>query len=405
MSNLTNKRVLLGLCGSIAAYKGAELVRRLREVGASVRVAMTPAATGFITPLTLQSLSGHSVRTEMMDPVAEAAMGHIELARWADVVLIAPATQDFIARLAQGRADDLLTALCSVANCPVLIAPAMNHSMWENPATQENVKQLKTRGVQMLGPADGSQACGEFGEGRLLEVAELINAVAQQFTPGSLQGVRVLVTAGPTREAVDPVRFLSNRSSGKMGYALASAAMEAGAEVTLVSGPVCLDAPLRVRVVNVISAQQMYDQVVRAAPGQDVFIAAAAVADFRPVQRQAQKIKKSTTIYNLELEPTPDIVRAVTAASPRPFVVGFAAETEQLLPHARQKLKSKNLDMIAANWVGETLGFEQDENALEVLWGEEDQCSLPASTKSLLARQLIQLIAERYYAKCTAKNS
>lgn len=405
MSNLTNKRVLLGLCGSIAAYKGAELVRRLREAGASVRVAMTPAATGFITPLTLQSLSGHPVRTEIMDPVAEAAMGHIELARWADVVLIAPATQDFLARLAQGRANDLLTALCSVAKCPVLIAPAMNHSMWENPATQENLKQLNARGVQLLGPADGFQACGEFGEGRLLEVAELIDALAQQFTPGSLQGVRVLVTAGPTREAIDPVRFLSNRSSGKMGYALATAAMEAGAEVILVSGPVCLEAPPRVRLVNVISAQQMYEQVLHALPEQNVFIAAAAVADFRPAQRQAQKIKKTAKVFNLELEPTPDIVRAVTATSPRPFVVGFAAETEHLLQHARQKLESKHLDMIAANWVGETLGFEQEENALEVLWGEEGQRSLPAGTKSLLARQLIQLIAERYYAKCAAKNS
>lgn len=399
---LANKRILLGVTGSIAAYKSADLVRRLRERGAEVRVVMTRAASEFITPLTLQALSGNAVHSALLDPETEAAMGHIELARWADLVLVAPATADFIARLAQGRADDLLAALCLASDAPVLVAPAMNRAMWENSATQENIRQLQQRQVRLLGPAQGGQACGEVGEGRMLEPLEIIDNLNGLFDSGLLSGLRVLVSAGPTREAIDPVRYISNRSSGRMGYAVAAAAVEAGAQVTLVSGPVALATPQRVQRVEVESARQMHEAVMAHAAACDIYIGTAAVADFSLAAPHQQKLKKEADSQELHLilQRTPDILASVAALQRAPFTVGFAAETEQLLEYARHKLESKGLDMIAANRVGAGVGFEQQENALEVLWAG-GQVSLPLASKERLARSLINLVAENYYAKST----
>ncbi|MFP5506980.1 MAG: bifunctional phosphopantothenoylcysteine decarboxylase/phosphopantothenate--cysteine ligase CoaBC, partial [Gammaproteobacteria bacterium] len=365
MLELSNKRILLGVSGGIAAYKSAELVRRLREAGAEVRVVMTAGATRFITPLTLQALSGQPVRTELFDAAAEAAMGHIELARWADLVLIAPASANTLARLAQGLADDLLSTLCLATRAPLLVAPAMNNAMWEHPATQANLSLLRERGVRACGPASGSQACGETGPGRMLEPAELVAAVAAQFQTGALAGLRVLVTAGPTREAIDPVRYISNRSSGKMGYAVAQAAAEAGARVVLVSGPTALPAPARVDCVRVETAAEMHAAVMARVADCDIFVAAAAVADYRPRAAAAHKLKKKSATLPLELERTRDILADVAARPPAPFTVGFAAETERLAEHARAKRMAKSLDMIAANLVNVPgQGFEADANAL-----------------------------------------
>ena len=398
MQSLSDKRILLGITGGIAAYKSAELTRRLRDHGAEVRVVMTPAATEFIAPLTLQALSGNPVHTDLLDHEAEAAMGHIELARWADAVVVAPATANFIARLSNGLADDLLSTLCLATAAPLLIAPAMNRQMWQNPATQENIARLQARGVTLFGPASGAQACGETGPGRLLDPEELAQAIISAGRTNQLAGVSVLVSAGPTREFIDPVRYLSNRSSGRMGYAVARAAEEAGAAVTLVSGPVSLAPPARVKVVEVVSAGQMHDEVLAAAPASDIFVSAAAVADYRTGNAAGQKMKKKDADLLLRLEKTPDILAEVAALDRPPFTVGFAAETENLHDNAKKKLKSKNLDMIAANRVGDGLGFDREENALEVFWTGGSE-SLATAPKEKLARQLVEIIIARYREK------
>ncbi len=397
---LAGRRVVVGVTGGIAAYKSAELVRRLRQLGCEVRVVMSAAAQRFITPLTLQALSGHRVSTELLDPEAEAAMGHIELARWADAVLIAPASANFMARLAHGFADELLTTLCLASRTPLLLAPAMNQQMWVNPATQDNVAQLRRRGVALLGPAEGEQACGETGPGRMWEPEQLVEAVVQQLVrQGPLSGCRVVVTAGPTREALDPVRYLTNRSSGKMGYAVAAAAARAGADVVLVSGPTSLAAPPGVQRIDVESAQQMRQAVFEALPGCGLFIATAAVADYRPAVAAQQKIKKGESALNLMLEPTGDILAEVAATSGAPFTVGFAAETERVEAYARAKLARKGVDMIAANQVGVAgRGFDADTNALTVLW-QGGSVELAQTDKPTLAQQLMDLIIERYHAQ------
>ena len=402
MKSLANQRILLGISGGIAAYKSAELTRRLRDQGAEVRVVMTRAATEFITPLTLQALSGNPVHTELLDHAAEAAMGHIELARWADTVVIAPATANVIARLGNGMADDLLSALCLATAAPLLVAPAMNQQMWHNPATQENVARLQARGITLLGPASGAQACGETGPGRLLEPDEIVPAIIAAGRTSGLAGVKVLVSAGPTREYIDPVRYLSNRSSGRMGYAVARAAEQAGAAVTLVSGPVALAPPARVRVVEVVSAAQMRDSVLAEAGSCDIFISAAAVADYRSRDKAPQKLKKRDADISLKLEKTPDILAEVAALANPPFTVGFAAETENLARNAKQKLAGKNLDMVAANRVGDGLGFDSDRNALEVYWQGGSQ-SLGTAAKDLLARQLLEIIVARYREKSSER--
>ncbi|MGD9387511.1 MAG: bifunctional phosphopantothenoylcysteine decarboxylase/phosphopantothenate--cysteine ligase CoaBC [Gammaproteobacteria bacterium] len=404
MAGLAGKNVLLGVSGGIAAYKSPDLVRRLREQGAEVRVVMTAAAARFVSPLTFQAVSGHPVRDSLWDDAAEAAMGHIELARWADLVLIAPATADCLARLAAGMADDLLTTLCLATAAPLCVAPAMNRQMWSHAATQDNLQRLRERGVRVLGPAEGAQACGETGAGRMLEPAEIGAALAAGNAGGPLQGRKVLVTAGPTREALDPVRYLSNRSSGKMGYAVAAAAQAAGAEVVLVSGPVSLAPPAGVRVVAVETAAQMLGAVQAELPGTAIFIAAAAVADYRPAEPAGRKIKKHAEELQLALVRNPDILTAVAAARPRPFVVGFAAETDDVEANARQKLEAKRLDMIAANPVGPAQGFERDDNTLQVLWpgGGRD---LGSGAKSELARQLVELMVERMRAGHQAEDS
>lgn len=401
MAEFVNKRVVVGVTGGIAAYKSAELVRRIKDTGAEVRVVMTAAATQFIMPLTLQALSGNPVHLHLFEMATENAMGHIELARWADVIVIAPASANCMAKLANGLADDLLSTLCLVARAPLILAPAMNHGMWGHAATQSNRDVLGTRGVRFVGPAEGDQACGEYGLGRMADPAEIVAAVAGMFSKDILQGRTVIVTAGPTREAVDPVRYLSNRSSGKMGYAVAQAAAEVGAKVTLVSGPVALPCPFRVERVMVESAAEMYKAVMDLSSRSDILVAAAAVADYAVAAPARQKIKKKDSDIELKLERTPDIVAAVASLPGRPFVVGFAAETEELEKNARAKLESKDLDMVAANWVCRAgQGFDSDNNALTVVWRDGGR-ELPLASKSAIARQLIEIIAERYHAQHT----
>lgn len=396
MKDPTPRRILLGVTGGIAAYKSPDLVRRLAERGADVQVAMTAAAQQFVMPMTFQAVSGHPTRTDLWDAAAEAAMGHIELARWAELVLVAPASASFLAHLAHGQADDLLSTLCLATDAPIAVAPAMNRLMWANAATQANVATLKSRGVRILGPAEGDQACGEVGPGRMLEPLALAELAMDLLVESDeLAGLKVLITAGPTRERIDPVRFISNRSSGKMGFAVAQAARQAGAHVTLVSGPVSLDAPPGVTRIDVESAEQMLAAVNAAVDATDIFIAAAAVADYRPPQALAQKLKKTGDSLKLDLVRAPDILASVAARPRRPFVVGFAAETERVEQHAREKLQKKNLDMIAANLVGEGLAFDCDENALMVLWPEGSR-TLERASKMEVARALIRLIAERY---------
>jgi len=359
---------------------------------------MTQGAASFITALTLQAVSGHPVYQHLLDTDAEAGMGHIELARWADAVLVAPASANFLARLAQGRADDLLTAVCLATAAPVAVAPAMNQQMWNNATTQTNIASLKKNGVRIFGPAEGSQACGEVGPGRMLEPVELARLTAELFASGELDGLTVVVTAGPTWEALDPVRGLTNRSSGKMGYAVAQAAAEAGANVILVSGPTALADPERVRTIRVESAQEMYDAVHAQVRAADIFIGVAAVADYRPAVAAPEKIKKTEEKIALELVRNPDILASVAALQPAPFTVGFAAETENVEPHARRKLEHKNLDLIAANRVGADLGFESDENSL-LLIGRDGATELPVQPKLRLARALIHEIAVKYFAR------
>lgn len=405
MATLANKRILLGVTGGIAAYKSADLARRLREAGAEVRVAMTRAAAEFITPLTLQAVSGHPVHQALLDTEAEAGMGHIELARWADAVVVAPASADFLARLVHGRADDLLSALCLATAVPLAVAPAMNQQMWQNPATQANLARLRERGVRVFGPGSGSQACGEVGPGRMLEPVEIARLAAELFETGELDGVRVLVTAGPTWEAIDPVRVITNRSSGKMGYAVATAAVEAGARVILVSGPTALPDPERVRTVRVTSARQMYDAVVSEIDATDIFIGVAAVADYRPIETTPRKIKKEAERLTLELVRNPDILADVARRRPGVYTVGFAAETEELEARARAKREAKGLDLVAANLVGQPgSGFEADANAL-LLVDRSGTTELPQAPKTALARTLIHEIAQRYHAQGRAQDS
>jgi phosphopantothenoylcysteine decarboxylase / phosphopantothenate---cysteine ligase len=395
-AHMRGKHVLLGVTGGIAAYKSAELVRRLIERGAEVQVVMTAAAREFITATTFQALSGRAVRESLWDPAAEAAMGHIELARWADLVLVAPASADFLARLAQGRADDLLATLCLATAVPIVVAPAMNQQMWLNVATQANVATLGSRGVRLLGPASGDQACGEVGPGRMIEAQEIADLVEPMLSDaGPLTGRRVLITAGPTRECIDPVRFVSNRSSGKMGFAVAQAMRAAGAEVILVSGPVSLCTPAGVRRVNVETAAQMYDAVQQELPGTDVFVATAAVADYRPLVMAPTKIKKHCEQLTVEMTRTTDILASVAAGAERPFVVGFAAETDAVEQHALEKLLRKNLDMIAANEVSCCKAFDCEDNALLVLSRGGGRVELPQAPKRELAASLVALIAER----------
>lgn len=396
LARLANKRIVLGITGGIAAYKAADLVRRLRDAGAEVHVVMTAAAQQFITPLTLQALSGNPVHTDLLDPEAEAGMGHIELARWADLILVAPASADAIARLAQGIANDLLTTLWLATRARLAIAPAMNQQMWAAPALQANLDILRQRGVAVFGPAAGSQACGDVGEGRMLESIQLAHACADQFETGLLTGRRVVITAGPTREALDPVRYLSNHSSGKMGFALATACAEAGAEVTVIAGPVNLPTPERVRRVNVVSARDMLDASLAAVEaGCEVFIATAAVADYRPLTAASQKIKKSADTLTITLEKNPDIVATVAARADKPFVMGFAAETHEVENYAQDKLARKKLDMIACNDVSRAdIGFQSDDNAMTVFWpGGETR--LEKASKAHIARDLVRLLAAR----------
>jgi phosphopantothenoylcysteine decarboxylase / phosphopantothenate---cysteine ligase len=398
MPSLANKRVLLGVTGGIAAYKSAEIIRRLQDAGANVRVVMTRAATEFITPLTMQALSGNPVHLELLDTEAEAAMGHIELARWADVILVAPASADFIAKLTNGEGGDLLSTLCLASRSPLAIAPAMNQGMWRNASTQHNIERLRSRGINIFGPTEGSQACGDVGPGRMSEPEDIAELTVDLFETGALAGKKVIITAGPTREAIDPVRYISNHSSGKMGYALAEAAAEAGAETILISGPVNLAPPDRVTTIAVTSAQEMYDAALAEADGCQLFIASAAVADYRPVQVSEQKIKKSADTLTIAMVKNPDIVSAVAALQNRPFTVGFAAETanveDGLEHHARSKLERKNLDLVIANDVSDrTIGFNSDDNAVLVVEMKSSE-AIPKINKSILARQLIAKIAD-----------
>ena len=390
LSSLQNKRILLGLTGGIAAYKAAELCRLLIGAGAEVQVVMTKGAQEFITPLTMQALSGNRVHTELLDPAAEAAMGHIQLARWADLILVAPASASFMARLAHGEANDLLTTVCLARRSPLALAPAMNQAMWSNAATADNLQQLQKKNVLLFGPAAGEQACGDVGMGRMLEPKDLVQLCAAQFASGALTGRHVVITAGPTREAIDPVRYLSNHSSGKMGYAIAEAAIEAGARVTLISGPVSLTPPDRCKVVNVVSAQDML-AACQANAG-DIFIAVAAVADYRVASPAAQKIKKSSDELTLNLVRNPDILATIAAGTPKPFCVGFAAETQNLADYAQEKLRSKHLDMIFANDASSTFGA--DDASVSAFWPGGSQ-ELPQASKTQQARHIIALIAER----------
>ncbi len=402
---LAGKQIVLGVTGSIAAYKSADLVRRLSDAGAELRVVMTKSACEFITPLTLQTLSGHPVAIELLDADQESAMGHITLARWADWILVAPASADVIARLAQGRADDLLSALSLASESPLAIAPAMNNKMWSNQATVANLETLRARGVQVIGPASGDQACGEQGEGRLVEPVDIVAELIQLMVPKALQGKRVLVTAGPTLEPIDPVRFIGNRSSGKMGFAVAKAAVEAGANVTLIAGPVTLSTPSGVRRIDVETAQSMYERVMIEKDESDIFISCAAVADYRPVEVVKNKIKKTgQDTLSIELEATTDIVAEVASQDDKPFIVGFAAETQNVASYAQEKLQRKGLDMIAANQVGDGLGFAVDQNALEVFW-ENGSRALDMTSKTQLARDLMTLIIEQFNAKNTTKTA
>lgn len=399
MTGLKGQRILLGVSGGIAAYKAAELVRRLRDAGAEVRVVMTAAALHFVGSTTFQALSGHPVRSSLWDEAAEAAMGHIELARWATRVLVAPASANTLARLAQGRANDLLSTLCLATEAPLLVAPAMNRVMWAHPATQANVATLQSRGVEILGPASGDQACGEVGAGRLLEPGQIVAAVEASLLPPRLSGRRLLVSAGPTFEDIDPVRFIGNRSSGKMGFAVADAARRMGAEVTLVAGPVSLPTPPGVTRVDVRRAAQMREAVLAALPGMDAYIGAAAVADYAPAETLPQKLKKSGDSLAINLVRTADILADVAAHAARPrLVVGFAAETQDLEAYARDKLHRKGLDLIAANDVSRAgHGFEGDDNALSVFW-RDGRHDIAHGPKTRVARELLQLLADRLEA-------
>jgi phosphopantothenoylcysteine decarboxylase/phosphopantothenate--cysteine ligase len=391
-------RVLLGVTGGIAAYKAPELVRRLVERGCEVQVVMSRGAREFVGPLTFQAVSGRRVRDDLWDKEAEAAMGHIELARWADVVVIAPATANFLGTLAAGLAGDLLSTVCLATNAQLVVAPAMNQAMWANAAVQANRSLLEARGVRFLGPATGDQACGETGPGRMLEPNEIAAALLEQLDSARarpLKGRKVVVTAGPTREPIDPVRYITNRSSGKMGFAVAAAARDAGAEVVLVTGPVALPTPAGVRRVDVETAEEMYKKVHDEIGGVDIFVGCAAVSDYRPREAAEKKIKRSAAEMELALVRSPDTLASVAALPRAPFTVGFAAETHDVAAHAREKLDRKRIDMIAANQVGRDCGFDRETNALTVFW-PGGEVALGEGSKGHLARRLVDLIVERY---------
>ncbi|HDY7487706.1 TPA: bifunctional phosphopantothenoylcysteine decarboxylase/phosphopantothenate--cysteine ligase CoaBC [Vibrio vulnificus] len=395
MQTLAGKKILLGISGGIAAYKCADLTRRLKERGAEVQVVMTKAAKEFITPLTMQAVSGRPVSDSLLDPAAEASMGHIELAKWADLILLAPATADLIARMAAGMGNDLLTTLVLATDAPVAVSPAMNQQMYRNVATQENIATLSRRGMEIWGPAAGEQACGDFGPGRMLEPMQLVALCEQFFQPKPLQDKSILITAGPTREAIDPVRYITNHSSGKMGYALAQAAMQLGANVTLISGPVSLPTPVNVNRINVDSAQEMYDAVMAQASDHDIFISCAAVADYRPATIAEQKLKKTddSDEMTITMVKNPDIVASVSAMTEnRPFTVGFAAETNDVEVYARRKLEKKKLDLLCANDVSvEGQGFNSSDNAITLYWSQGEK-ALPLNSKAALSMEILKQI-------------
>jgi phosphopantothenoylcysteine decarboxylase/phosphopantothenate--cysteine ligase len=396
MCSLSNKRIIVGVTGGIAAYKSAEIVRRLQDRGADVRVVMTPGAEGFIRPLTMQALSGHPVHCGLLDEKAEAGMGHIELARWADLLLIAPATADFIATMVHGRADNLLAAIYLATPALVAVAPAMNQGMWRHPASLDNVEKLNQRGVTIIGPDSGIQACGDTGPGRMEQPDTIINQASDMFTSKSLQGKKVVITAGPTREALDPVRYISNHSSGKMGYALATAALDAGANVVLISGPVNLSIPERCQYLPVISANDMLLASLEYAKKADIFIATAAVADYRAVSIAENKIKSDSDVLTVNFEKNPDIVSTVATANESLFVVGFAAESTDVENYAKGKLKTKGLNAIIANDISRLdIGFNSDDN--EVSWIDTDSSiAFSKRSKTQLSRDLIAQIAHKY---------
>ena len=400
-------KILLGVTGGIAAYKSPELVRRLKDRGAQVQVVMTRSAEAFVSPATFQAVSALRVRGDLWDEAAEAAMGHIELARWADLILIAPATAHCMGSLAGGLAGDLLTTICMATEAPIILVPAMNRAMWSNRAVQDNRELLQQRGIRFVGPMAGDQACGERGPGRMTEPEDIVRAVFEKpvvLVSELLKGLRTVITAGPTREPIDPVRYITNRSSGKMGFALATAARQAGADVVLVAGPVSLPTPPGVERVDIETAQEMYDAVHERIANTDVFIACAAVSDYRPRLPSARKIKRTDGELNLQLTSSLDTLTSVAKLADGPFTVGFAAETEDVSRHAREKLIRKGLDMIAANRVGPECGFDRETNSLTVLW-EGDEMQLEQTTKPILARRLIELIATRYRANGVADSS
>ena len=397
MSELNGRRVLLGVTGSIAAYKSPDIVRRLKEQGAEVRVVLTASAEKLVSPTVFQAVSGEPVRGDIWDEKAEAAMGHIELAKWADDILIAPATANVIAQLASGSADNLLTTLVLASQARLALAPSMNQQMWADPATQANCDALRKRNAIFIGPAEGEQACGDTGPGRMTEPADIVSRLARGGAAGALEGLNVVITAGPTREPIDPVRFVSNRSSGKMGFAVARAAANAGATVTLVAGPVNLPTPPQVSRIDIETTQQMFDATMGIIDAADIYIGAAAISDYRPAQAAEQKIKKSADTFELMMVKSPDLLATIAALDNGPFTVGFAAETEKLEEHANIKLQRKKLDMIIANLVGATLCFDADDNEVVVLW-QEGRLPFPKSSKAELARQLIDCIASRYRA-------
>ncbi len=400
MNELSGKKVLLGISGGIAAYKSIELIRRLNDSGAEVRVVMTAAATEFVTPLTFEAISGNPVHVDMFGPRIKSAIEHVELARWADLIVIAPATANVIAKLTHGIADDLLTTVClALTDIDLAVVPAMNLGMWKNPATQANLSVLKERGVKIWGPAEGFQACGEIGSGRMIEASEIADYVREYFTPTqTASSLKVVITAGPTREPIDPVRFITNRSSGKMGYAVAAACVEQGAEVILVSGPVSIAVPSGVDCIEVETAQEMHDAVFANIVDADVFIGTAAVADYRIATPEEQKIKKSAEQLSIDLIKNPDVLADVAMMDEAPFTVGFAAETNGLETYAKSKLKNKKLNMIAANLVGVSgSGFDSDNNQLHIYWDNGDKI-LPLTNKAELARELVAVIMERYNA-------
>lgn len=398
VENLHNKRILLGVTGGIAAYKSADLVRRLAERGADVRVVMTEGAQAFVQPLTFQALSGNPVHTDLLDPRAEAAMGHIELARWADAIIIAPATADFIAKLAAGTADDLLSTLCLATELPIAIAPAMNQQMWGNAATQDNLDLLRRRDTLVWGPASGSQACGEVGAGRMLEPTDIAQKAVELFSSGRLVGTHVVITAGPTQENIDPVRYLTNHSSGKMGFAMAQAAQEAGARVTLISGPVNLASPKGIERIDVTTAVEMFEASKTHCADCDIFIATAAVADYRLATIEKHKIKKSDDELHITLTRNPDILATIAQQDAAPFCVGFAAETQNIEEYAMGKLHSKKLRLICANRVHgkENTGFNADTNEIHAYWAQGKK-HFPSMPKTKLARALVELICDHYH--------